>query len=282
MNQGVTQLFPAPARTRELTGLYLAHALNRQKNNGQPFVYSNFITSLDGRISVGEPGRETRMVPGDIANRRDWRLYQELAGQADLLISSGRFFRQSQAGEAQDRLPVGPEPEYDDIRAWRKQQGMKPQPDIAVMSSSLDLPGKALEAYPGRKILVITGDDDNEQKVAELQANGIGVIRAGSGNRVDGARLVAAVADLGYSSVYAIAGPDVFSTLLSAGVIDRLYLTTANRLLGGDDFDTMTRGPRLEPASSMQLKELYHDPHAPAGAGQLFAVYERAGNPVAG
>lgn len=265
-----------------MTGLYLAHSLNQQENNGKPFVYSNFISSLDGRISVAEPGRETHMVPGDIVNRRDWRLYQELAGQADLLITSGRFFRQSLVGEAQDRLPVGPEPEYDDIRDWRAERGMKPQPDIAIMSGSLDLPGKALDAYADRRILVITGDDANEEKAAGLIANGVELIRAGPGSRVDGARLVSAVAELGYSSLYAIAGPDVFSTLLSANSIDRLYLTTANRLLGGNEFDTLTRGPRLEPACSMQLKELYHDPHAPAGAGQLFAVYERAGDPVKG
>lgn len=29
------------------------------------------------------------MVPKNTANERDWRLYQELAAQADLIISSG-------------------------------------------------------------------------------------------------------------------------------------------------------------------------------------------------
>jgi hypothetical protein len=74
----------------------------------------------------------------------------------------------------------------------------------------------------------------------------------------------------------------VFGTLLQARVVDRLYLTCACTLLGGYVFDTLTRCEPLVPAEGMQLASLYHDPHAPAGAGQLFALFESDRLPSAG
>ena len=56
---------------------------------------------LDGRIALPAAGRSSHQVPPAIANARDWRLFQELAAQADLLITSARYFRQSEDQEAQ-------------------------------------------------------------------------------------------------------------------------------------------------------------------------------------
>ena len=86
--------------------------------------------------------------------------------------------------------------------------------------------------------------------------------------------MMAALAGRGYKSIYAIAGSSVFHTLLRASVLDRLYLTITCQLLGGTTFDTLTQGPQLEPARGMQLVSLYHDPHAPAGAGQMLGIFE--------
>ena len=85
------------------------------------------------------------------------------------------------------------------------------------------------------------------------------------------------MAELGrrdYRSIYAVAGPAVFDTLVRAGILDRLYLTTTHQLLAGDAFDTLTRGKPLEPALNMQLSSLYLDMHAPDGASQWFSVFE--------
>ncbi|MGD2113207.1 MAG: dihydrofolate reductase family protein, partial [Gammaproteobacteria bacterium] len=239
-----------------------------------PYVYSNFITSLDGRIATGGNGRATHTVPAAITNPRDWRLYQELAGQADILITSGRFYRQSSIGEAQDLLPVGSQPAFADIRRWRIEQGLQPQPDIAIMSGSLDIPLDTLQPYRKRRLIVVTGSGADENRVNALQDNGIEVFRAGPDRQADGGMMIQQLAAAGYRSLYAIAGPAVFGTLLQARVVNRLYLTFACRLLGGHEFDTLTRCEPLVPAQGMQLGSLYHDPHAQAGAGQLFAVFE--------
>ena len=274
MEPPVTRLYPATGEQLPLKGLYLQHQLHLQGKAGKPFVYSNFVTSLDGRIALGNPGSTTHTVPAEIANARDWRLYQELAGQADLLVTSGRYFRQSYIGEEQDRLPVGTQAEFDDIHAWRAAQGLRAQPDIAILSGSLDIPLDTLKPYAPRRILVITGDDSNPQRASALQAAGAEIIRAGSGARVDGRRMIKELAALDYRSIYAIAGPAVFYTLLEAKAINRLYLTITQQLLGGTEFDTLTQGPLLSPAPGMSLLSLYHDPHAPEHAGQLLAAFE--------
>jgi riboflavin biosynthesis pyrimidine reductase len=274
MQKTITRLYPLPGEQCELEGLYLQHQLHTRGTTDRPFVYSNFITSLDGRIAIATSGRNTHAVPPAIANQRDWRLYQELAGQADLLITSGRYFRQSVSGEAQDVLPIGSSSEYADIRAWRSNQGLSAQPDIAIISSSLDIPFTALEPYRSRKLLVITGAEAEPDKINKLQQIGVDVIHAGNGKQVDGRLMLPALATRGYRSIYAIAGPAVFYTLLKAQAVDRLYLTIAQQLLGGNVFDTLTSGPLLAPAQGMQLVQLYHDSHAPADAGQLLGCFE--------
>lgn len=274
LHESITRLYPLPSQSAVLHGLYLDDLLHIRGNPGQPFVYSNFVTSLDGRIAIESKGRVTHTVPDAIANPRDWRLYQELAGQAEILITSGRFFRQSSVGEAQDVLPVSTQAEFDDIRDWRLQHGLTPQPDIVILSGSLDIPLAALEPYRTRRILVATGEQADAQRIQVLQDSGIEVLFAGSGTQVEGKQLVERLGKIGYRSLYAIAGPAVFYTLLAAGVVDRLYLTISCQLLGGNIIDTLSRGELLSPAQGMQLAGLHHDPHAPAGAGQLFGIFE--------
>jgi riboflavin biosynthesis pyrimidine reductase len=242
--------------------------------SGKPFVYSNFISSLDGRIAIARTGRATHQVPTAITNPRDWRLYQELAGQADILVTSGRFFRQCESEEAQDKLPVSDHPDYGDIREWRSRHGLPAQPDIAILSRSLAIPVESLKAYQNRRIIVFTGRQAEPDRVGRFTEHGVEVIFAGADRTVDGAELVATLATMGYGNIYAIAGPDVLHTLLEARVLDRLYLTTTHQLLAGDQFDTLIRGSVFEPALGMRLVSLYLDGHAPSGASQWYSVFE--------
>ena len=56
MKDDVIRLFPGPGQELPLQGLYLNHALRQKAESlGRPFVYANFVTSLDGRIAVPGP-----------------------------------------------------------------------------------------------------------------------------------------------------------------------------------------------------------------------------------
>lgn len=274
MNDSVTQLYPLPAVERPLEGLYLSHNLRQHSEaNDQAFVYSNFVTSIDGRIAIPHPSRPGLMVPNNIANVRDWRLFQELAAQADMIISSGRYLRDWTDGRAQEILKVD-DPRFADLREWRQSQGLSPQPDIAIISDSLHFPVPDVLSSGGRKVVVFTSANPNAERVVEIESKGAQVIIAGE-ERVEGATLVQRMSELGYRTVYSAAGPKVLHLLLSGRVLNRLYVTHANRLLGGQPFSSIVEGALLESAVDLQINSVYLDPHALDGLGQLFVSYDR-------
>jgi len=273
MADSILELYPNPGQRHALKGLYLGQLAGLPQND-TPFIYSNFIASLDGRIALPAQQRHTHQVPPAIANPRDWRLYQELAAQADLLITSARYFRQAADAESQAELPVGADEAFDDLRAWRVEHGLAPQPDVAVFSASLDIPAQTLDHYRDRRLLLITGNQADPGKVTRLTADGkMQLIQCGAGREVDASTLRAQLGQLGYRRIYAIAGPSVLHTLVRGQSLDRLYHTTAHCLLGGTEFDTVVWGEQLQPAFPLPLRAMYLDPDAPPGCGQTLAVY---------
>jgi riboflavin biosynthesis pyrimidine reductase len=276
MQDNVLELYPDPGRQHTLKNLYLDQLSELPAAPAEPFFYSNFIASLDGRIALPGEHRHSHQVPPAIANARDWRLFQELAAQADLLITSARYFRQAADAEAQAELPVGLSAEFDDLRAWRLAKGMSPQPDIAVFSASLDIPVTALEYYSDRRVFVITGAQSDPAKRQQLSSIAhVEIMDCGQGERVDAGPLRTMLGRQGYRRIYAIAGSSVLHTLVSGNALDRLYHTTAHCLLGGTEFDTFVWGKQLQPAFSLPLRALYLDTSSPPGSGQTLAVYGR-------
>ncbi len=122
---------------------------------------------------------------------------------------------------------------------------------------------------------MITAPEADPARTQDLEKQGAEVIKAGDGRRVDGRRLVNSLAERGYRTIYSAAGPRILHLLLQADVLDRLYLTSANRLLGGGEFSTFVEGASFDPPIDLRLSALYHDGHAMGGSGQTFAVYDR-------
>lgn len=279
MDKSVIQLYPLPSQEHPLHGLYLAHQLRQRGETtgggtaGRAYIYSNFVTSLDGRIAIAHPSRPGMMVPKATANERDWRLFQELAVQADLIISSGRYLRDWADGRAQEILQVD-DPRFADLRDWRRDQGLPAQPDIAIISRSMRFPIPEVLKSGGRRIVVFTTADADPERVEDVERQLGQVIIAGE-TSVAGDQLVKSMAELGYKTVYSAAGPKIHHLLLKAGVLDRLYLTYANRLLAGDPFSSTVEGSLLEPAVDMTLHAAYYDKHALSSLGQLFTVYDK-------
>ena len=257
-----------------MIGTYLEHQLrDRQPKNGNAFVYANFVTSLDGRIAIQKPDNSRMTIPKNVANDRDWRLYQELAAQADLIISSGRYLRDWEAGNAQEILQVD-DPEFADLKAWRLSQGLSPQPDIAIISRSLRFPIPEVLTAGGRKVIVFTTADPDPERVKEIEMKAGRVIVAGE-KSVSGRQMVQQMSELGYQTVYSAAGPKVLHLLLVDDVLDRLYLTITHRLLGGKHFSSILKGELLPKAVDMTLNSVYLDPHGLEGLGQLFVSLDR-------
>jgi hypothetical protein len=107
MTKQIFQLYPPQAEGRPLEGTYLEHPLHELGSAETPFVYGNFISSLDGRIALMDAAGGTGHLPDELTNADDFRLFLELEAQADCLITHGGFLRSIAAGRLDDILQVG-------------------------------------------------------------------------------------------------------------------------------------------------------------------------------
>ena len=275
----VIRLYPQPAELKPLAGLYLEQDVRAQsEGRTHPLLYANFVHSLDGRIAVPDKVHGGISVPKAVANDRDWRLFQELAVQADVIITTGRYLRDYAAGKAQEILRIHDDPAFADLVQWRDQHNLPPLPDLAVVSSSLDFPIPQTLSEQKRRVIVVTDSNADTEKVERIRHQLGEVVVVDSpqdGKGVDGHSLVEVLAAKGYHAVYSAAGPRILHMLLVADVLDRLYLTTVPRLLGGDPFAAITDGPLLDTPVDMRLQTLYFDTAGADELGQLFACYAR-------
>ncbi len=190
---------------------------------------------------------------------------------------SARYVRDLPRGVTTASFPVSVRPEHDDLRQWRLTHGLAPQPAIVIVTASLELPSLVPLIESGRSVYVATGNAANPRKIARLESEGVRVLRVGGGARADGGRLIEALAREQHSSIAMLGGGEVLHALVVDDVLDRLYLTLACRMLGGQSFDTLLTGPVLEAAPRFKLEALHYDAEARDGSDveQLFAMLDR-------
>lgn len=275
MAKNLLHLYPGPTHEIPLRGSYLDHAVHRLGGAERPFVYANFVSSLDGRIAIGE-GQQSRL-PVELNSGNDFRLFLELQAQADCLITHGGYMRAIAEGRLDDILQVGTRAGTEDLAAWRNAQGLTAQPAVVIASGSLDFTVPASIAAHGQRLFVATGTAADTTRVAALQQRGIEVIFAGAGKAVEGRALAQAMAERGFMRQYLLAGPRMLETMLRQKMLCRLYLTLTHQLLGGDHFHSLIDGPVLGGEGRLQLRSLRLDALSHGGAGQLFAMYEPHG-----
>jgi riboflavin biosynthesis pyrimidine reductase len=273
ITDNILRLFPEPTAQIPFIGAYLRDDIRKiRADQNKPFVYANFITSLDGRIAVERQAGRGLAIPKETVNERDWRLFQELAAQADIIISSGRYLRDWSTGKAQEILRVDNE-QFADLREWRREQGLPPHPDIVVLSHQLDFTIPEVLQHGGRKAIVFTDPDADRARIDNIwkQISNIQIAEQGGWGGKD---FVNRLFDLGYRTIYSAAGPKILHMLLTEKALDRQYLTLVPRMLGGERFSTLLEGSLIHPPVSFALNHIYLDKLAFDGAGQLFLSYD--------
>lgn len=276
MTPWVQQLFPSPDQKTALKGLYLNHAIHKLGSPTEPFVYANFLSSLDGRISLIDSENSRPYLPKNLTNANDYRLFLELHAQADCLITHGGYLRAMMKGTLGNILQSGTTKETKDLADWRKRQGIKKQPAIVIASASLDFPIPPSIAEYNQPCYIATGRNADSERVCHWEKLGYPVIFAGQDRMVEGGPLVEALAKQGFGRLYLIAGPHILDTMLRDNQLSRLYQTLSLQLLGGESFHTMIPGPPLGRTGQMRLNQLYYDPNSQNACGQLFARFETA------
>jgi riboflavin biosynthesis pyrimidine reductase len=209
-----------PASAHEL----LAEVRPRERApEDRPFVYVNFVSTLDGRAAVA--GRT-----GALGSDADLEMLLELRVMADaLLIGTGTLRVEGYA-----RLIGSPE-----RRAAREASGLPPDPPAVLISRGLDLPWDAgLFAAPEQPVFVDTGAEGAAPAVAAP----VEIVR------LDTPSPAAALADLRARGIRALGcegGPVLFGALLADGLADELFLTLAPLLTGEDEATRVIEGGDL-------------------------------------
>ena len=271
--KNLIQLYPQPAGERPLIGTYLTQNLRPiAAEKARPFVYTNYVVSMDGRIAVYSPELDRMTVPDTLANARDWRLFQELGFQADVIVCNTTYVQDVADGRLGEIMGMDAE-RFADLRQWRLDQGLQPLPDTAIVSKSLNVTIAPHLVADGRRVVVFTSADSDPVKRAALQDQGAEVYVVGESS-VDGRLMVDQLAACGYKAVYNVSGAKILHIFVAAGVLDRLYVTYAHRMIGGAPFVPLLEGPLLETPLDLQLREIYLDLYALDGQGQIFLSYD--------
>jgi riboflavin-specific deaminase-like protein len=221
-----------------------------QDGRRRPYVLLNMVATLDGRATLG--GRS-----GPISDDADRALFHGLRSVVDGVMAGAGTVRAERYGPIVRDL---------DTRRLRRERGLREQPLACVVSAGLRFP-------PDLPLLC-----DSESEVAFLTpsqaslpetAARVEYVRA---RRQDGSLdLPAALAELHdrlhVRTLLCEGGPHLNSELLSAGLVDELFLSIAPLLAGEDPADErpplrILAGSDFDPPLALELlAALEHDSH---------------------
>jgi riboflavin biosynthesis pyrimidine reductase len=269
MQNDLLCLYPEFRENISVEGLYLAHQLHKMGTIETPFVYANFLSSLDGRIALEDVDRDSSYIPKRLKTASDFRLFMELHAQADCLITHGGYMRTLNEGGLGNILQVKDK----DLAEWRRNNGLKPQPAVVIASASLNFPFHESLHEHQQTVYIATGKKADPDRIRYWQDQGHPVLVAGEDEMVHGAPLISGLSKLGYKNIYLIAGPKMLHTVIREKRLSRLYLTTTHQLIGGQDFRTLLSGSQLGSEGRLMLEELYFEPNSPIGSGQFFMQF---------
>jgi riboflavin biosynthesis pyrimidine reductase len=269
MQKNLLRLYPEPSEKIPVKGLYLAHQLHKLGTAESPFVYANFLSTLDGRIAVEDAAQGTTHIPKHITTVSDFGLFMELHAQSDCIITHGGYMRALAEGRLGNILQVKDQ----DLAEWRRNNGLPPQPAVLIASASLNFPMHASLQEHAQAVHIATGRNADPDRIRYWQGLGYSMLFTGDDRNVQGAPLVKALSGLGYKSIYLIAGPQMLDTVIREKQLSRLYLSMTHQLIGGADFRTMLTGPMLGPEGNLMLEALYYEQDSPPGSGQFFMQF---------
>lgn len=263
-------LYPNPCENSTLKGLYLAHNVHKLGTAETPFVYANFLSSLDGRIAVEDIGTDEPFIPKHLTTASDFALFMELHAQSDCLISHGGYLRALHEGRLGNILQI----KNSGLIEWRRSNGLSPQPAVVIASASLNFQMHPSLHEHGQAVYIATGKNANPDRIQYWQDLGYPILFAGEHEKVHGALLIDQLSKLGYKSIYLIAGPQMLDTVVRDKQLSRFYLTLTHQLIGGKDFRSLLTGALLGPEGNLNLKSLYYEDNSPPGSGQFFLQFD--------
>lgn len=235
--QMINQVFPTKKQV-PLEGLYLGQRLrDLAAEIGRSVVLSDYLTDQNGVVAKATKDGQFE-IPAQMKNSSDWSRYQELMAQADVIISSGSYFKRLATRGAQDILyQFEAGHAFKELGQWRLDTGFeKRSPDVAVVTRHLDFELPEELRKNGRRIVIFTTDAMANSDKAKALSNADTLV-VGSGEAgVDGGTMIATLANgMGYRVIMMVSGPNILELLLAAKCLDLLYVTEAHAKIPFDD-----------------------------------------------
>ena len=220
---------------------------------GRPYVLVNMVSTVDGRASL--KGRSATIAGG-----ADRQLFHALRTAVDGVLAGAGTVRVERYG----RLIRD-----ESRRRLRRERGLRPEPIACIATASLALaPDLPLLAEPDAHVVVLT---PSEAELASSAAR-VDYVRASREGELDLPRALSQLRErFGVELLLCEGGPRLNGSLLSAGLVDELWLSLASKLAGGDPTDgealRIVAGEEFEqPLELALLGVLEHD-------SQLFLRY---------
>ena len=229
----VQRIYPPPGR--EVSAIYENLDLPPAGYHGaaRPYVALNMVSSVDGRTSI--EGKAA-----GIGSPTDRRTMRTLRSKADAVMIGAGTLRA-------ERLSLGLDA-----------SGHASQPLAIIVTDTGDVPLEEHLIVPdGQEVLILLSDAaprgvvERFGKLAlvmRVPADPTGAVD------LDGALRVLE-AERGVESIVVEGGPGLNHALISAGLVDELFLTVAPELRGGTESLTLLRGPEI-PAHDRRILEL--------------------------
>jgi len=214
----------------------------------RPYVVANMVSTLDGRAAVNG-----RSAP--LSSAADRALFHVLRTQVDAVMAGAGTMRTERYG------PIVPKAEH---RDRRRDLGLAARPVAVTVTRTLGLPADLpLLADPDSTLLVFTtAPGEAPPCAAKVVVERLDPSDAGMGVVMRRLR-----AGHGVRSLLCEGGPHLLGSLITAGVLDELFLSLSPLLAGDDDAPRITLGESPgEPVALELVGAMEHE-------GSLFLRY---------
>ena len=201
---------------------------------GRPFVTLKMAMSLDGKVATRTG--ESRWVTSD-ASRSD--VHRMRAESDAVMVGVGTV------------LADDPQLTARGVRAARQ-----PLRVVADSLARTPLQSKLADTSEGPTVVAVTAHAAATDRGA-LEKKGVEILEAGAAGRVELDVLLEALGRRGLTSVLAEGGPTMAASLWEAGLVDRLVLYLAPKVIGGSSAPGPVAGEGVETMSLVRGVEIF-------------------------
>jgi len=190
-------------------------------------VYSNFVESIDGVVTLGGNPSAGSLISG--RNKADRFLMALLRACADAVLLGAGTLRAT-PGHRWTADHVYPDLAQS-FAELRKTLGRKPQPRLVIVTSSGDVPVDHPAVVDGATIV---SGAMGAARLEERLPRTCDFVEVGDGGLPDMAAVVAALRERGHDVVLTEGGPHVIGELIAAGLLDEAFVTVSPVIAGRD------------------------------------------------